>query len=70
MFIVQQHYGCAVRIPYTSALPVSIHHNTPTTTTTTTTTKSLQSCPTLCNPMDCSLPGKIFSQEEKVKMRL
>ena len=26
-------------------------------TTTTTTTKSLQSCPTLCNPMDCSLPG-------------
>ena len=24
---------------------------------TTTTTKSLQSCPTLCNPMDCSLPG-------------
>ena len=20
-------------------------------------TKSLQSCPTLCNPMDCSLPG-------------
>ena len=19
--------------------------------------KSLQSCPTLCNPMDCSLPG-------------
>ena len=22
-----------------------------------TTTKSLQSCPTLCNPMDCSLPG-------------
>ena len=24
---------------------------------TTTTTKSLQSCPTLCNPMDCSPPG-------------
>ena len=24
---------------------------------TTTTTKSLQSCPTLCDPMDCSLPG-------------
>ena len=23
----------------------------------TTTTKSLQSCPTLCDPMDCSLPG-------------
>ena len=23
----------------------------------TTTTKSLQSCPTLCSPMDCSLPG-------------
>ena len=23
MFIVQQHYGCAVRIPYTSALPVT-----------------------------------------------
>ena len=21
------------------------------------TAKSLQSCPTLCNPMDCSLPG-------------
>ena len=37
MFIVQQHYGCAVRIPYTSALPVSIHHKSPTTTTTTTT---------------------------------
>ena len=29
MFIVQQHYGCAVRIPYTSARPASIHHNTP-----------------------------------------
>ena len=27
------------------------------TTTTTTTTKSLQSCPTLCDPMDCSPPG-------------
>ena len=26
-------------------------------TTTTTTTKSLQSCPTLCDPMDCSPPG-------------
>ena len=26
-------------------------------TTTTTTPKSLQSCPTLCDPMDCSLPG-------------
>ena len=25
--------------------------------TTTTTTKSLQSCPTLCDPMDCSPPG-------------
>ena len=24
---------------------------------TTTTTMSLQSCPTLCDPMDCSLPG-------------
>ena len=33
------------------------HTTTNTTTTTTTTTKSLQSCPTLCNPMDCSLPG-------------
>ena len=22
--------------------------------------KSLQSCPTLCNPMDCSLPGSPF----------
>ena len=29
MFIVQQHYGCVVRIPYTSAQPASIHHNTP-----------------------------------------
>ena len=28
-----------------------------TTTTTTTTTKSLQSCPTLCDPIDSSLPG-------------
>ena len=26
-------------------------------TTTTTTTESLQSYPTLCNPMHCSLPG-------------
>ena len=22
--------------------------------------KSLQSCPTLCNPMDCNLPGSSF----------
>ena len=29
----------------------------PTTTTTTTTTKSLQSCPTLCDPRDGSPPG-------------
>ena len=29
----------------------------PTTTTTTTTTKSLQSCPTLCDPIDGSPPG-------------
>ena len=25
--------------------------------------KSLQSCLTLCNPMDCSLPGSFFSME-------
>ena len=30
---------------------------TTTTTTATTTTKSLQSCPTLCDPIDGSLPG-------------
>ena len=31
--------------------------NTTTTTTTTTTTKSLQYCPTLCDPIDSSPPG-------------
>ena len=34
---------------------------------TTTTTKSLQSCPTLCNPMDCSLPG--FSVRDFLQAR-
>ena len=31
--------------------------STTATTTTTTTTKSCQSCPTLCDPIDCSPPG-------------
>ena len=35
--------------------------------TTSTTTKSLQSCPTLCDPTDCSLPG--FSIHEILQAR-
>ena len=31
--------------------------------------KSLQSCPTLCNPMDCSPPGSSIHGDKKVKSR-
>jgi len=37
--------------------PKEKHTKTHTNQTTTTTTKSLQSCRTLCNPMDCGPPG-------------
>ena len=38
-------------------IPVPKKGNAKECSTTTTTTKSLQSCPTLCDPMDCSPPG-------------
>ena len=41
-------------VPIKTALK---NHFIPITTTTTTTTKSLQSCPTLCDPTDGSPPG-------------
>ena len=28
--------------------------------------KSLQLCPTLCNPMDCSLPGSYIHEQRRV----
>ena len=61
MFIVQQHYGCAVRIPYTSALPVTFITIPPTYRKTKGKTNQKNRI---------SYHSKISSQEEKVKMRL